>query len=88
MAYNFALNRIRKQTNSSYRKIRHGAVDINGKPISKEIQTWHSGRLNGLKTAKSAYYSGKKAGFFEGKKKGFKSGKYYGSMSRGYRRAW
>ena len=84
-AYNFALNKIRKQTNASYRKARQGAKDYNGKPIPAETQIWHLGRVAGLKTAKQAFFSGKKAGFTQGRKQGFRSGKYYGSMSRGRR---
>ena len=43
MAYtrNYALNKIRKQKNSSFRKIKQGALDINGKPIPKDKQVWH-----------------------------------------------
>lgn len=84
---NYMLNKIRKQTNASYRKARQGAKDYNGKPIPAETQIWHLGRIAGLKTAKNSFFSGKKAGFAQGKKQGFKSGRYFGSMSRG-RRAW
>ena len=84
MAYtrNYALNKIRKQKNSSFRKIKQGALDINGKPIPKDKQVWHMGRLAGLKTATSSFYAGKKQGFSQGKKVGFKSGRRYGFMTR------
>ena len=88
MAYNFALNRIRKQTKSSYKKIKAGAVDYAGKPIPKSKQAWHSGRLAGLKVAKSSYYAGQKAGYSKGRKQGFKSGRNYGRMTRGFVRAY
>ena len=88
MAFNFVLNKIRKQTTTSYRKARKGAKDYEGKLIPPEKQIWHMGRISGLKTAKQAYYSGQKVGFSQGRKKGFRSGKYYGSVSRGYRRSW
>lgn len=79
--FNYALNKIQKQTSNSYRKIKVGAKDYDGKPISKEKQIWHSGRLNGLKTAKSAFFAGRKQGFTQGRKRGFKSGINYGRMS-------
>lgn len=85
---NYALNKIRKQKSSSFKKIKNGATDFDGKPVTKEKKAWHSGRLSGLKTATSAFYAGKKQGYSQGRKQGFKSGCNYGRMTRGFRRVY
>jgi len=84
MAYirSYALNKIRKQKNSSFRKIKAGALGNDGKPVPKEKQAWHAGRIAGLKTATGAFYSGKKQGYSQGRKAGFKSGRIYGAITR------
>ena len=74
MARSYALNKINRQTRSSFKKVKKGAVDYGGKVIPAKTQQWHSGRLAGLKVAKSAYFSGKKQGFKQGRKSGYKSG--------------
>lgn len=70
MTYNFALNRIKRQTSASFRKVRKGAVDRDGKPIPQKVQSWHSGKIAGLKVARSSYFAGVK----QGQRKGYRSG--------------
>ena len=74
MARSFALNKINKQTRSSFKKVKKGAVDFSGKPIAPKTQSWHAGRLAGLKVAKGAYFSGRKQGYSQGRKQGYLSG--------------
>lgn len=73
MARSYALNKINRQTRSSFKKVKKGAVDYTGKMIPAKTQQWHSGRIAGLKVAKSAYFSGKKQGFKQGIKSGYRS---------------
>jgi hypothetical protein len=83
MAYNFALNRIKREKTKSFRKLKNDAIDYKtNKPVTEEKKQWHRGKISGLKLATSCFYAGQKAGYSKGRKAGFKSGRMYGSMMR------
>ena len=80
MAFNYALQRINRQVRISSQKARKGAKDRDGKLVPESTRCWHSGRIKGLRIAKSAFYQGQRAG----RKSGFKSGVRYGRSQRRY----
>ena len=89
MAFNYALNKIKKLRRTSYNKLKDDAVDYKTKkPFTPEEKSWQKGRLSGLRVATSSFYAGQKAGFTKGRKAGFKSGRNYGTMSALSRRSY
>ena len=90
MARSYMLKKINGQVNRSFKKLRKDFIGQDGKPIPETKKNWNRGRINGLKTAKRAFYSGRKEGITYGRKSGYRSGLRVGRMqgrmfSRSYR---